>query len=244
MNAVFEQYRVTRRQFLVAGAGVAGSLVIGLPALANEIEEERTIGWFVQINPDGTVPGGISLADLIASKVGEVGEACEMLTLEVTPGFEDWIQNLSPPSYEDLVLPATVIFTLDICVPLGTPPGEYVFEICAVCDGEVRVCEADTITVPEEVAQVNVPVAFLIWLMIIPMLLKVDFTALHQVKSHWKGIGVTLFINWAVKPFSMALLGWLFIRVAFSPYLPADQLDAYIAGLIILAAAPCTATGE
>jgi len=92
-----------------------------------------------------------------------------------------------------------------------------------------------------ELAQVNLPVAILIWLMIIPMLLKVDFTALHQVKSHWKGIGVTLFINWAVKPFSMALLGWLFIRVVFEPYLPADQLDAYIAGLIILAAAPCTA---
>jgi ACR3 family arsenite transporter len=92
-----------------------------------------------------------------------------------------------------------------------------------------------------ELAQVNLPVAVLIWLMIIPMLLKVDFTALHQVRSHWKGIGVTLFINWAVKPFSMALLGWLFIRVVFAPYLPADQLNAYIAGLIILAAAPCTA---
>jgi ACR3 family arsenite transporter len=92
-----------------------------------------------------------------------------------------------------------------------------------------------------ELAQVNLPVAVLIWLMIIPMLLKVDFAALHQVKAHWKGIGVTLFINWAVKPFSMALLGWLFIRVLFAPYLPADQLDDYIAGLIILAAAPCTA---
>ncbi|WP_031432123.1 ACR3 family arsenite efflux transporter [Methylomarinum vadi] len=92
-----------------------------------------------------------------------------------------------------------------------------------------------------EVAQVNLPVAVLIWLMIIPMLLKVDFGALHQVKEHWRGIGVTLFINWAVKPFSMALLGWLFIRGIFAPYLPADQLDAYIAGLILLAAAPCTA---
>ncbi len=92
-----------------------------------------------------------------------------------------------------------------------------------------------------EVAQVNLPVAVLIWLMIIPMLLKVDFGALHQVKEHWKGIGVTLFINWAVKPFSMALLGWLFIRGFFAEYLPADQLDAYIAGLILLAAAPCTA---
>ena len=92
-----------------------------------------------------------------------------------------------------------------------------------------------------EVAQVNLPVAVLIWLMIIPMLLKVDFGALHQVKEHWRGIGVTLFINWAVKPFSMALLGWLFIRSIFAPYLPADQLDAYIAGLILLAAAPCTA---
>jgi ACR3 family arsenite transporter len=92
-----------------------------------------------------------------------------------------------------------------------------------------------------EIAQVNLPVAVLIWLMIIPMLLKVDFKALHQVKAHWKGVGVTLFINWAVKPFSMALLGWLFIRVLFAPYLPSEQLDAYIAGLIILAAAPCTA---
>jgi ACR3 family arsenite transporter len=92
-----------------------------------------------------------------------------------------------------------------------------------------------------EVASVNLPVALLIWLMIIPMLLKVDFSSLHQVKAHWKGIGVTLFINWAVKPFSMALLGWLFIRHLFAPYLPAEQLDAYIAGLILLAAAPCTA---
>jgi len=92
-----------------------------------------------------------------------------------------------------------------------------------------------------EVAQVNMPVAVLIWLMIIPMLLKIDFGALHQVKEHWKGIGVTLFINWAVKPFSMAFLGWLFISILFRPYLPADQIDSYIAGLILLAAAPCTA---
>jgi ACR3 family arsenite transporter len=92
-----------------------------------------------------------------------------------------------------------------------------------------------------EAAQVNLPVSVLIWLMIIPMLLKVDFGALHQVKEHWRGIGVTLFINWTVKPFSMALLGWLFIRGIFAPYLPADQLDAYIAGLILLASAPCTA---
>ncbi|CAB3848730.1 ACR3 family arsenite efflux transporter [Achromobacter anxifer] len=92
-----------------------------------------------------------------------------------------------------------------------------------------------------EVAQVNLPVGILIWVMIIPMLLKVDFGALGQVRQHWRGIGVTLFINWAVKPFSMAFLGWLFIRQVFSPWLPADQLDSYIAGLILLAAAPCTA---
>jgi ACR3 family arsenite transporter len=92
-----------------------------------------------------------------------------------------------------------------------------------------------------EIAQVNLPVGVLIWVMIIPMLLKVDFEALGQVKQHWRGIGVTLFINWAVKPFSMAFLGWLFIRQVFSPWLPADQLDSYIAGLILLAAAPCTA---
>jgi ACR3 family arsenite transporter len=92
-----------------------------------------------------------------------------------------------------------------------------------------------------EVAQVNIPVGLLIWVMIIPMLMKIDFGALHQVKGHWKGIGVTLFVNWAVKPFSMAFLGWLFVRHVFAPYLPADQLDSYIAGLILLAAAPCTA---
>lgn len=92
-----------------------------------------------------------------------------------------------------------------------------------------------------ELARVNLPVAALIWLMIVPMLLKIDFAALHQVREHWKGIGVTLFINWAVKPFSMALLGWLFVATLFRPYLPADQIDSYIAGLILLAAAPCTA---
>ena len=92
-----------------------------------------------------------------------------------------------------------------------------------------------------EIARVNLPVGLLIWVMIIPMLLKVDFGALHQVRQYWRGIGVTLFINWAVKPFSMALLGYLFIRHVFAPYLPTAQLDSYIAGLILLAAAPCTA---
>ncbi|MEY4862612.1 MAG: hypothetical protein RLZ51_707 [Pseudomonadota bacterium] len=92
-----------------------------------------------------------------------------------------------------------------------------------------------------EVAKVNLPVGLLIWVMIIPMLLRVDFGAIHQVSRHWRGIGITLFVNWAVKPFSMALLGWLFIRQIFAPYLPADQLDSYSAGLILLAAAPCTA---
>ncbi|WP_424959209.1 ACR3 family arsenite efflux transporter [Hyphomicrobium sp. 1Nfss2.1] len=92
-----------------------------------------------------------------------------------------------------------------------------------------------------EIARVNLPVAVLIWLMIMPMLAKIDFAALGKVREHWRGIGVTLFINWAIKPFSMALLGWLFIGWLFRPYLPADQIDSYIAGLILLAAAPCTA---
>jgi ACR3 family arsenite transporter len=92
-----------------------------------------------------------------------------------------------------------------------------------------------------EIARVNVPVGVLVWVMIIPMLLKIDFGALHQVRAHSRGIGVTLFVNWAVKPFSMAFLGWLFIRHVFAAYLPQDQLDSYIAGLILLAAAPCTA---
>jgi ACR3 family arsenite transporter len=92
-----------------------------------------------------------------------------------------------------------------------------------------------------EIAKVNLPVAVLIWLMIIPMLVKIDFAALGEVKRHWRGIGVTLFVNWAVKPFSMAALGWFFIGHLFRPYLPAGQIESYIAGLIILAAAPCTA---
>ncbi len=92
-----------------------------------------------------------------------------------------------------------------------------------------------------ELSNVNLPVGMLIWIMIIPMLIKVDFSALSEVRKHVKGIGVTLFVNWLVKPFSMAFLAWLFIRVLFAPYLPAEQIDSYIAGLILLAAAPCTA---
>ena len=92
-----------------------------------------------------------------------------------------------------------------------------------------------------EVAKVNLPVGLLIWVMIIPMLVKVDFNALGQVRRHVRGIGVTLFVNWLVKPFSMALLAWVFVRQVFAPLLPADQLDSYVAGLILLAAAPCTA---
>jgi ACR3 family arsenite transporter len=92
-----------------------------------------------------------------------------------------------------------------------------------------------------EIAKVNIPIAVLIWLMIVPMLLRVDFASLGKVGTYWRGIGVTLFINWAVKPFSMALLGWLFVGWLFRPWLPAAQVDSYIAGLIILAAAPCTA---
>ena len=92
-----------------------------------------------------------------------------------------------------------------------------------------------------EIAQINLPVAILLWLMIVPMLLKIDLKALKHVGEHWRGIGVTLFVNWGVKPFSMALLGWFFIGYVFRGWLPEDQIDSYIAGLIILAAAPCTA---
>jgi ACR3 family arsenite transporter len=92
-----------------------------------------------------------------------------------------------------------------------------------------------------EIAQINLPVAVLIWLMITPMLLKIDFSSLDHVREHWRGVGVTVFVNWAVKPFSMAFLAWLFIRVLFADWLPAEQIDSYIAGLILLAAAPCTA---
>lgn len=92
-----------------------------------------------------------------------------------------------------------------------------------------------------EVAQVNLPVGVLIWVMVIPMLVKIDFAALSQVKSHARGMGVTLFINWAIKPFSMALLAWFFLRHVFAPWLDPVQVDSYVAGLILLAAAPCTA---
>ena len=92
-----------------------------------------------------------------------------------------------------------------------------------------------------EIAQVNLPVGLLIWVMIIPMLVKVNFGALHELRRHVRGIGVTLFVNWLIKPFSMAVLAWLFIRHLFAPWLPENQIDSYIAGLILLAAAPCTA---
>jgi ACR3 family arsenite transporter len=115
-----------------------------------------------------------------------------------------------------------------ICIVVGVALGNYFSSVFQWIGGM-------------EVAQVNLPVAVLIWLMIIPMLVKIDFGALGQVKEHWRGVGVTLFINWAIKPFSMAFLGWLFIGNLFAPYLPADQINSYIAGLIILAAAPCTA---
>lgn len=115
-----------------------------------------------------------------------------------------------------------------LCIGVGIALGAMLPEVFAA------VAEA-------EVARVNLPIALLIWLMIIPMLLKIDFGALGQVRQHMRGVGVTLFINWAVKPFSMALLGTLFIGWLFRPLLPADQIESYIAGLILLAAAPCTA---
>ena len=115
-----------------------------------------------------------------------------------------------------------------LCIVAGIALGQ-------VLPGPVRALGA------MEVARVNLPVGLLIWVMIIPMLLKIDFGALHQVRDHVKGIGVTLVVNWLVKPFSMAFLAWLFIRVLFAPLLPAEQIDSYIAGLILLAAAPCTA---
>ncbi len=115
-----------------------------------------------------------------------------------------------------------------LCIVIGIALGHVMPGIFAVIAGA-------------EVARVNLPVAVLIWLMIIPMLLKIDFGALGQVKEHWRGVGVTLFINWAVKPFSMALLGTFFIGHVFAPMLPAGQISSYIAGLILLAAAPCTA---
>jgi ACR3 family arsenite transporter len=115
-----------------------------------------------------------------------------------------------------------------LCICLGVLLGQVLPDV-AKCIGEMTF------------AQVNIPVGVLIWIMIIPMLVKIDFSALAQVKTRWRGIGVTLFVNWAVKPFSMAVLAWLFIRHLFAPYLPTAELDSYVAGLILLASAPCTA---
>jgi hypothetical protein len=114
------------------------------------------------------------------------------------------------------------------CIVLGTALGRWLPDTFAAIGAM-------------EVAKVNLPIALLIWLMIVPMLLKIDLGAMRQVGRHWKGMGVTLFINWVVKPFSMALFAWLFLRHVFPRYLPIDQIDSYVAGLILLAAAPCTA---
>jgi arsenite transporter len=115
-----------------------------------------------------------------------------------------------------------------LCIVIGIISGQL-FPVTFQCIGKM------------EYAKVNLPVGFLIWVMIIPMLVKVDFSALHEVRQHLRGIAVTLFVNWLVKPFSMAFLSWLFIRNLFAPLLPTEQLDSYTAGLILLAAAPCTA---
>lgn len=114
------------------------------------------------------------------------------------------------------------------CIVLGTALGRWLPDTFAAIGAM-------------EVAKVNLPIALLIWLMIVPMLLKIDLGAMRQVGRHWKGMGVTLFINWVVKPLSMALFAWLFLRHVFPRYLPIDQIDSYVAGLILLAAAPCTA---
>lgn len=119
-------------------------------------------------------------------------------------------------------------FWVALCIMAGVALGNFLPGVFRMIGGA-------------EIAQVNMPVAILIWLMIVPMLVKIDFTALGRVREHWRGVGVTLFINWAVKPFSMAGLALLFVGYLFRPYLMAEQIDSYIAGLIILAAAPCTA---
>jgi ACR3 family arsenite transporter len=122
----------------------------------------------------------------------------------------------------------TLTLWVAACIVLGTALGHWLPAPFAVLGAM-------------EIAKVNLPIAVLIWLMIVPMLLKIDLGAMRQLGRHWKGMGVTLFINWAVKPFSMALLAWLFLRHVFSAYLPAEHVDSYVAGLILLAAAPCTA---
>ncbi|MDT7837023.1 ACR3 family arsenite efflux transporter [Aquabacterium sp. OR-4] len=140
----------------------------------------------------------------------------------------DALPSCPPPPAPMSVFERYLSLWVALCIVAGIALGQAL-------PGPVRAVGAMS------VAQVNLPVGLLIWVMIVPMLLRVDFGALHQVRAHWRGIGVTLFVNWAVKPFSMALLAWLFVRQVFAPHLPAAQLDSYVAGLILLAAAPCTA---
>lgn len=135
-------------------------------------------------------------------------------------------KNLNSPSMS--VFERYLSIWVLICILSGITAGQFLPQVFHILGNM-------------QIAQVNLPVGILIWIMIIPMLVKVDFTALHTVRQHIRGISVTLFINWLVKPFSMAFLGWLFIRHLFVAWLPADQIDSYIAGLILLAAAPCTA---
>ena len=119
-------------------------------------------------------------------------------------------------------------FWVALCIIIGIALGQWVPDVFQVIGNTT-------------VAQVNLPVAVLVWLMIVPMLLKIDPAALREVGQHWRGIASTVGVNWLVKPFSMALLAWIFIGHLFRPYLPSDQISSYTAGLILLAAAPCTA---
>lgn len=145
------------------------------------------------------------------------------------PAVAAWVQDFTQFLEEPVgFFERNLTLWVAACIVLGIALGHFFPEVFRMVGAA-------------ETANVNLPVAVLIWLMIVPMLVKIDFTALSQVGRYWRGIGVTLFINWAVKPFSMAALGWLFIGYVFRPYLPTDQIDSYIAGLILLAAAPCTA---
>ena len=134
----------------------------------------------------------------------------------------------APPKPAMSVFERFLTFWVALCIIVGIALGQLL-------PGVFRVIGDAT------VAQVNLPVAVLVWLMIVPMLLKIDLAALREVGQHWRGIATTVGVNWLIKPFSMALLAWIFIAHFFRPFLPADQVNSYIAGLILLAAAPCTA---
>ena len=206
-------------------------------AYAGSEKAAEDVGFYYAANATGRLMGIVAVRGALSGRRHDgvpdrLGRDAGDVLADYVPAADGGanIGAASAPGLKDAMSTFERYLTLwvALCIVVGIALGDLMPSVFQAIGGA-------------EIAKVNLPVAVLIWLMIVPMLLKIDFAALGRVREHWRGIGVTLFINWAIKPFSMALLGWLFIGYLFRPYLPADQINCYIAGLIILAAAPCTA---